>query len=288
MNTGEDDTARVFLKMHGLGNDFVILDAREVHLRVTPAVARRLADRRTGMGCDQVILLLPSETADVFMSIHNADGGEVAACGNASRCVGRVLMEETGRDAVTIETRAGVLEVRKGDQGGWQVDMGPPRLNWRDMPLARPADMMRLPVALGDLAHPVGVSMGNPHAVFFVTFPDNVDLAAIGPVLEHDPLFPERANITVAAVLDRDRILARVWERGAGLTEACGTAACATLVAAHLRGLTGRQAAIGLPGGTLLIDWRAADDHVLLTGPAELAFRGEITLPALEVVEDPA
>jgi len=288
MSTEEEDTARVFLKMHGLGNDFVILDARTAPLRVTPAVARRLADRRTGVGCDQVILLRPSEAADVFMAIHNADGGEVAACGNASRCVGRVLMEETGRDAVTIETRAGVLVVRRGEPGGWQVDMGPPGLDWTEMPLARPADMMSLPVAADSLAHPVGVSMGNPHAVFFVGDLDAVDLAALGPRLEHDPLFPERANITAALVLDSEHIAVRVWERGVGLTQACGTAACATLVAGHLRGLTGRQAAIGLPGGTLLIDWRDSDDHVLMTGPAELAFRGEIPLPALEVVEESA
>jgi len=275
----DSDSGRPFLKMHGAGNDFVVFDARDEPLRVTAALARVLAERRTGIGCDQVIVLRENERADAFMEIWNADGGEVSACGNAARCVGRLLMDETGRDDAMLDTRAGERSVwRSGAQ--ITVDMGAPSFDWYSIPLSEACDTLALPLAHDTLIEPVGVSMGNPHAVFFVEDPDAIELARLGPELECHRLFRERANITVAAVEADSWLRARVWERGAGLTQACGSAACAALAAAHRRGLTGRTAQITLPGGDLQVHW-ADDDHMHLTGPAETSFSGRVDLSAL-------
>jgi diaminopimelate epimerase len=265
-----------FVKMHGLGNDFVVLDARARAVPLSPLRIRAISDRRTGVGCDQLIVVAPptSATADAAMLIYNADGTEVGACGNASRCVAWMLMRERGCDRVVIETKAGLLDAESRGPSLVAVDMGRARLDWRDIPLARAADTLHLDLTVGTLSDPVGVSMGNPHAVFFVDDAEAVDLAALGPVLEHHPLFPERANIEVAEVLSRERIRMRVWERGSGITMACGTGACATLVAAARRGLTGRKAEIVLDGGMLAIEW-LPDDHVLMTGPVAMSFAGE-------------
>jgi diaminopimelate epimerase len=266
-----------FRKMHGLGNDFVVIDGRAQALALDDRLARTIADRRTGVGCDQLIVIEPprSGLADAFMRIRNADGGEVEACGNATRCVASLLMDEKRRSHVVIETVAGLLDAESRAGGRVAVDMGPARLDWRDIPLAEPKDTLHLGIALGQLADPVGVSMGNPHAVFFVADAEAVDLAALGPPLEHHKLFPQRANIEVAQVLDRRRIRLRVWERGAGITLACGTGACATLVAAARRGLSERRATIVLDGGELEIEWLKAD-HVLMTGPVATAFTGTL------------
>jgi diaminopimelate epimerase len=267
--------ATPFLKMHGLGNDFVVLDARREPVAVDAAAARALADRHTGIGCDQLILIEPPQepTADAFMRIVNADGSEAEACGNATRCVARLLGEETGRRRVRLQTVAGLLDAELLADGAVAVDMGPARTDWRDIPLARPTDTLAADIAAGPLAGPVCTNIGNPHATFLVADADAVDLAALGPVLETDELFPERANIGVAAVESPERIRLRVWERGVGITLACGSGACAALVAAHRRGLTGREASVLLDGGRLAISWRD-DGHVIMTGPATLAFEG--------------
>ncbi len=270
-----------FIKMHGLGNDFVVLDARGAAIALTAAEVRAIADRRTGVGCDQLITVEPSARADAFMRIHNADGGEVAACGNATRCVARWLMDEAGRDRVVIETNAGLLATEAVDGGLVRVDMGPARTDWREIPLAREMDTLHLDLvdpAADDgpaaaLADPVAVNVGNPHMVFFVADPDAVDLDGAGPVLEHHPLFPERANVNVAGLGPDGEIRLRVWERGVGITRACGTGACATLVAASRRGLIGRTATVRLDGGPLRVDW-AAGGHVLITGPVATSFSG--------------
>ncbi len=266
-----------FTKMHGLGNDFVIIDARRHPLAVDEGKARRIADRHTGVGCDQVIVIETARNgaADAFMRIRNADGGEVAACGNAARCVAALLMGEAGRDSARIETLAGVLEAEGLEDGTVAVDMGAPRLDWCDIPLSEPSDTLHLALSAGPLKDPVAVSMGNPHAVFFVPDADAVDLAALGPGLEHHAMFPERANIGVATMQGRDAIRLRVWERGAGLTLACGTGACAALVAAVRRGLAERRCRVALDGGTLAVEWRE-DGHVLMSGPVAIAFTGAL------------
>jgi len=273
-----------FLKMHGLGNDFVVLDGRQTTIPVDAAAARALADRRTGIGCDQVILLEPPRHpgAQVLMRIHNPDGGEAEACGNATRCVADLLRRETGNPRVRIETIAGLLEAEALPDGRIAVDMGPARTSWREIPLGRAMDTERVELGLGPLAGPVCTNIGNPHATFFVDDAEAIDLAALGPVLEHDPLFPQRANIGVAAVRDRKNIRLRVWERGAGITRACGSGACAALVAAHRRGLAGRRAAVVLDGGVLDIAWRE-DGHVVMTGPVALSFEGAFDSDLLAV-----
>jgi diaminopimelate epimerase len=264
-----------FIKMHGLGNDFVVLDARKAKLSLDAGAARAIADRHTGVGCDQLIVIERARdpAADVFMRIRNADGGEVEACGNATRCIADLVMREAGRDRAVIETAAGLLDATAAGPERITVDMGPARLDWRDVPLARECDTLHVPLALSPLADPVACSMGNPHATFFVPDAEAIDLAALGPVLEHDRLFPERANIGVAQVLSPTRLRFRVWERGTGITVACGTGACAALVAAHRRGLTGRRAEVVADGGPLDIEWRA-DGHVMMTGPVATSFRG--------------
>ncbi len=261
--------------MHGLGNDFVVLDARTTPLVLTPETIRALADRHTGIGCDQLITLTPGEGGETGMSIHNADGSEVGACGNATRCVGWLLMEEGASDHALIRTKAGRLEAWRAGDHRVTVDMGPARLDWRAIPVAEAGDTLYLPVAAGPLSDPVGVGMGNPHAVFFVDDAEAVDLAALGPVIEHHPFFPERVNVEVAHIVDAGRIRMRVWERGAGITQACGTGACATLVAAARRGLTGRTAVIELDGGSLDITWRD-DGHVRMTGAVAAPFAGRL------------
>ncbi len=270
---------QTFLKMHGAGNDFVVLDLRHTSLRMDAALARALADRRTGVGCDQVLSIEPSERGDAFMRIHNPDGNEAQACGNGTRCVASLLFAESGLDHAVIETRAGLLASRMAEDGFIQVDMGPAYLDWRDIPLAHEMDSLCLDLTLEPdqgplLSDPCAVGMGNPHAVFFVDDLDAVDLAAVGPVLENHALFPERANIGVVQMLGGDAFRLRVWERGAGLTLACGSGACAALVAAHRRGKCGRRAHLTLDGGALIIEWRADDGHVLMTGPTATAFSG--------------
>jgi diaminopimelate epimerase len=271
-----------FRKMHGLGNDFVVIDRRRDDIRVDAATARALADRHKGIGCDQLILIeaprLPA--AQAFMRIINADGSEAQACGNATRCIARLIAEETGERRVRIETLAGLLDAELLAGFRVAVDMGPARTGWRDIPLAREMDTLAVDLAAGPLASPVCTNMGNPHATFFVADADAVDLPRLGPLLEHDKLFPERANIGVATVRDRQRIRLRVWERGAGETLACGSGACAALVAAHRRGLTERHATVVLDGGDLDILWRPDGEegggHVVMTGPATLAFEGSV------------
>jgi diaminopimelate epimerase len=273
-----------FRKMNGLGNDFVVLDLRERSDRVSAAEARAIADRATGVGCDQLIVLEPSRAgADVFMRIFNPDGSEAGACGNATRCVGRLVMDEAGTLSATIETRAGLLAA--SDAGAWNrvtADMGRPRFGWRDIPLARAFEDTRFlelsvgPIDAPLLHSPSAVNIGNPHCVFFVDDLAVVDLAKVGPMLEHHPLFPEAANVSLARVESRAEIRVRVWERGAGLTRACGSAACAVAVAAARRRLAPRAVAVHMPGGTLDVEWREADDRVAMTGAIELDFTGEL------------
>lgn len=257
-----------FIKMHGLGNDFVVLDARVDAVPVmTNALAAALADRKTGIGCDQLILLEPSEVADLRMRIFNADGGEVEACGNATRAVG--LLQGT---PARIETLGGVLATTPADIG-IEVDMGEPRFGWEEVPLAYAMDTLTMPVGWEALENPAGVNVGNPHAVFFVADNAAIDLARLGPLIEHDPLFPARVNVNVATVTARDAISLRVWERGVGETRACGTGACATAIAAMRRGLCDRRVTVTLTGGPLVIEWN--DEHrIVMTGPAAESFRG--------------
>ncbi|MEN9718061.1 MAG: hypothetical protein RIQ99_939 [Pseudomonadota bacterium] len=257
-----------FIKMHGLGNDFVVLDAREgLGVSVDAALARGLADRHTGIGCDQLVLLEPSTLADFRMRIFNPDGGEVEACGNATRAVGLLH----GQSA-QIETLGGVL-CADPSADGITVDMGEPRFAWEQIPLAYAMDTHTLPVAWEQLDAPTAVNVGNPHVIFFVPDCDAVDLGRLGPEIECDPLFPERINVNVATVLDRAQIRLRVWERGAGLTRACGTGACATAIGAMRRGLVDRSVAVTLPGGTLRIEW-TEQGRIRMTGPASESFRG--------------
>jgi diaminopimelate epimerase len=260
-----------FVKMHGCGNDFVILDDRSHALAITSVQAAALADRHTGIGCDQLIVIEPAETADAFMRIYNPDGSEAGACGNATRCVAAILMRENGQTNVTIRTISGDLPSTKRPDGLITVDMGPAGLDWTDIPLSRPMDTLRLDLR----GEPAAVSMGNPHATFFVADVDAEPIARLGPKLEHDKLFPQRANIGFAQVIDPKTIRLKVWERGAGLTLACGSGACAALVNAHRRGLTHRMAHVIVDGGALEIEWRD-DGHVLMTGPVATVFHGQV------------
>ena len=266
-----------FIKMHGLGNDFVVLDARSRPLVLGPEGARAIADRRTGVGCDQVLVLQPPESglADARMRIYNADGGEAAACGNGARCVAAMVMKEKGNSHAIIETAAGLLDGEATGDGMISVDMGPAALDWRDIPLAEPTDTLHLDIGNGRLEDPVAVSMGNPHAVFFVDDADAVDLETSGPAIERHPLFPEYTNVEATEVRTSGDIRVRVWERGVGITRACGSGACAALVAANRRGLAGRTADVVLDGGRLTIEW-LPDDHVLMTGPVAVTFSGTL------------
>ncbi|MCF8531710.1 MAG: diaminopimelate epimerase [Reyranella sp.] len=275
-------TGLPFLKMHGLGNDFVVLDARVAALDLSPERRRAIADRRLGVGCDQLIVLeQPTDAdADVFMRIFNPDGGEAGACGNATRCVASVVMDERKTDQVTVQTISGLLESQKAGMGAnglpvISVDMGMARLDWREIPVREACDTNHMPVGLGPLQDAVGTSMGNPHATFFVDDLDAIPIVELGPKLEHDRFFPERANIGVAQLVGENRLRLRVWERGTGLTLACGSGACAAGVAAVRRGLTGRNVDIVMEHGTLGIEW-LRDGHVMMTGGISLAYQGEL------------
>lgn len=265
-----------FVKMHGLGNDFVILDARKRGLTLTADQIRHLCDRRRGIGCDQLILLKETAggTADIFMRIHNPDGSEAGACGNATRCVADLFMAEKGVDQCTVATISGIMECTRTQDGQICVDMGCPNLKWDNIPLSKQCDTLNLPLE----GNPVGVSMGNPHCVFFCEDPEGVSVDILGPKVEHDPLFPERTNVEYVGMAGKDHLRMRVWERGAGITQACGTGACASVVAAVRRGLTGRNVRVTLDGGDLLIEWREGDDHVLMTGPVAYSYKGAMSL----------
>ena len=268
--------------MHGCGNDFVVFDERARSLGFTPARVAGLAHRRTGIGCDQFICIEPAppdSNADVFMRIRNPDGAEAGACGNATRCVVSLLADETGRRVQVIRTVAGNLASELLGDGRVRVDMGPARLGWSEIPLAGPADTLHLDLSAGSVGDPAAANMGNPHATFFVPDIADVPVEQLGPGLEHHTLFPERANIGFAQILAPDRLRLRVWERSAGLTLACGSGACAALVNAHRRGLTGRRATVLVDGGALEIEWRE-DGHVLMTGPVATAFAGQLDLAA--------
>lgn len=264
-----------FVKMHGCGNDFVILDERAHRFGVDSARAAALADRHTGIGCDQVIVIEPTQTADAFMRIYNRDGSEAGACGNAARCVADILLRERGRSGVTLRTISDDLTATRRPDGLVQVDMGPVRLDWADIPLSGPMDTLKLDLP----GEPAAASMGNPHATLFVADIDAAPVATLGPRLEHDPIFPQRANIGFAHVIDPETIRLKVWERGAGLTLACGSGACAALVNAHRRGLTQRRAKVIVDGGALEIEWRD-DNHVLMAGPVATTFHGQVALEA--------
>jgi diaminopimelate epimerase len=260
-----------FLKMHGLGNDFVVVDARGGANPVTPALARALGDRHRGVGFDQLAVIRDDSEAAAAVDFWNSDGSEAAACGNATRCVGRLLLAETGAAALDLRTGRGLLRVEDAGAGLIRVNMGQPELSWEAVPLARAMDLDALPLA----GAPGAAGMGNPHCVFVVPDLGAVDLAARGAAIEHDPLFPERTNVEFVEILDRETIRMRVWERGGMITLACGSGACAAAVVTARRGLTGRKVTVRLDGGDLGIDWR--EDGVWMTGPATLVFEGRIS-----------
>lgn len=275
-----------FAKMNGLGNDFVVIDARQTPVPMDQNQIRQIADRQTGIGCDQLIRIEPATRADAFMRIWNADGGEVEACGNATRCIAWGLMEESGRDTASIDTSAGLLACRRGPEPMLvTVDMGAPRLGWQDIPLAEPfADTTKIelqtgPIDAPNLHSPSVVNVGNPHCIFWVDDLAVHDLAQLGPLLENHPMFPERANISLARVTARDAMTLKVWERGVGQTRACGTAACAAAVAGVRKELVDRRLTVTLPGGDLDIEWRD-DDHIEMTGPVAMEFDGTLALEA--------
>jgi diaminopimelate epimerase len=265
-----------FDKMHGLGNDFVVFDAREGAIDMTPARARAIADRNTGIGCDQLIVIGPSDSATVSMRIFNADGGEVESCGNATRCVAMLIGGEP-----SIETLGGILSGH-ATAGGARIDMGAPRFDWDAIPLGYAMDTTALPLGwdgIEPVRAPMAVNVGNPHVIFFVDDTDTVDLAGIGPLIEHDPIFPQRVNVNVATIVSRTAIRLRVWERGVGLTLACGTGACATAVAAIRAGLVDSGVTVTLPGGPIRVDWTPGAS-ILMEGAATHVFTGELDLDA--------
>ncbi|WP_421693255.1 diaminopimelate epimerase [Aestuariivirga sp.] len=269
-----------FRKMNGLGNDFVVFDARRRPLAMDEAKARAIADRATGIGCDQLIVLEPSSRADVTMRIWNNEGGEVESCGNATRCIADILFDEKKANRATIDTKGGFLVAEKGGDRLVTVDMGAPRFDWQDIPLSekfhdtRYIDLHVGPVEAPLIDRPSVVNVGNPHCIFWVKDLGVVDLSKIGPMLEHHPLFPKRANITLARIDARDHAVISVWERGAGLTKACGTAACAVMAAGFRLKRLDARATITLPGGDLLMEIRASDGHIIMTGPVEYEFDG--------------
>lgn len=271
MKDGSTDQHLKFRKMHGAGNDFLVIDSRGGSPVTTRALAQALGDRNRGVGFDQLAEIRDDPQADFALDFWNSDGSRAEACGNASRCVADVVMAGLGRDKVAFTTERGLLHAVRRADGLVSVNMGLPQLDWADVPLARPADTLHLPLDLD----PVAVGMGNPHCVIFVTDVDHVDLPALGPRYEHDALFPARTNVEFATLTGPDRLRMRVWERGAGVTLACGSGACATAVAAHLRGLTGRQVTLDLDGGVLEIDWRA--DGIWMTGPTAQVFEGHLS-----------
>lgn len=260
-----------FMKMHGAGNDFVVIDSRGRGAVTTPELARGLGDRHRGVGFDQLAEIRDSDSADFALDFWNSDGSRAGACGNATRCVALYMMQDLGRDRLELTTERGRLIALRRADGMVSVNMGAPQLDWREVPLARALDPLHLPLA-GD---PAAVGMGNPHCVFFVPDAEAVDLPGVGPGLEYDPLFPARTNVEFASLTAPDRLRMRVWERGAGITLACGSGACATAVAAHLRGLTGRKVTLDLDGGALEVDWR--EDGVWMTGPVAHVFDGTLS-----------
>ena len=264
-----------FMKMHGLGNDFVVFDARAEAIDVTPAMAQAIGHRQFGVGFDQLAVITQG-AGDAHLTFYNSDGSLSAACGNATRCIARYLMDDTGRDSLHLTTARGDLAAKDAGGGLTSVNMGHPQLSWDEVPLAREMDTLHLPID-GD---PVATGMGNPHCTFFVDDAEAVDLSDLGPRAEHDPLYPERTNVQVAQIVGPDHIRMRVWERGVGVTLASGSSSCATAVAAARRGLTGRAVRIDLDGGTLHIDWR--EDGVWMTGPTAHVFSGTFTPDFLE------
>lgn len=275
MTRARDQVGLAFMKWHGAGNDFVIFDSRGRDAVTTEALARGLGDRHRGVGFDQLAEIRDSNAADIDLDFWNSDGSRAGACGNATRCVARFMFDQTGRDALTIRTARGVLEARLID-GDVHVNMGHPQTMWDEVPLSKPMDTEHLPLD-GD---PMAVSMGNPHAVFFVDDVSAVDVEGRGREVEFDPLFPQRTNVEFAEVRSRDDIRMRVWERGTGITRACGSGACATAVAAATRGLTERKVRMEVDGGWLLLDWR--EDGVWMTGPTAHVFDATLTDAFLE------
>ena len=271
-----------FLKMNGLGNDFVVVQAATQTFDPSPDQVRAWADRETGVGFDQLIGIYPGEGGEPLVRFWNSDGEEIGACGNGSRCVGWLLMQASGRDAARFRTAERALSAVRAGENRVSVDMGEPRLAWNEIPLAEEMDTRNIELQVGPIDNPRlhtpgAVSMGNPHVVFFVDSVDDVDVARDGSLIEHHPLFPEAVNVGFAQVKARDRIRLRVWERGAGLTLACGTGACAALVASARRGLTDRKATLELDGGELEIDWREDDNHVIMTGDVVLEYSGTLS-----------
>lgn len=262
-----------FIKMHGIGNDFVIIDNRSGEYTLSTKKVTAIANRKTGIGCDQLVLMENAENADVAVTFYNPDGSQSDACGNATRCVARLLMQENNAKKVSVSTKAGVLGCEAvGDLV--RVNMAKPKLDWNDIPLAKEHDTLDLAIGHGELKDPVAVNMGNPHAVFFVVDVNNIDLDNLGPELENHKMFPERANINVAEIINDEEIKLRVWERGTGETLACGSGACATLVAAVRKGLVDHKAVIHLKGGDLTVEWKVGKD-VFMTGPTATVFTGE-------------
>jgi diaminopimelate epimerase len=270
-----------FTKMHGLGNDFLVVDTREESLELSPEAIQRLADRHRGVGFDQLVAIAPSATADARLVFYNADGSEAGACGNGTRCAVRLLMLEGDREEILLETRGGRLKGRRRPDGLVSVEMGTPGLDWRDVPLAVPCDTLEVPLDHRGLPRPVATGMGNPHATFFVAEVEALDVARLGAELERHPIFPERANIGFAAPAGRDMLRLRVFERGAGLTLACGSGACAAMVAARRRGLVGDRATLLLDGGPLEVAWDGAGP-VVLTGPTALVYEGRVSAELLQ------
>ncbi|WP_278922030.1 MULTISPECIES: diaminopimelate epimerase [Pseudophaeobacter] len=264
-----------FMKMHGLGNDFVVVDARARKLAITPALARGIAHRQFGVGFDQ-LALIETGTGDAHLTFYNADGSTSAACGNATRCIARYLMDETGKDTLHLTTDRGDLFARDAGDGLTSVNMGLPQLAWDEIPLTEEMDTLELPIE----GSPTATGMGNPHCTFFVEDAELIPLAEFGPRYEHHPLYPQRTNVQVAHMVGPDHIRMRVWERGVGITLASGSSSCATAVAAARRGLTGRRVQVDLDGGTLWIDWR--DDGVWMTGPTMHVFTGSFTAAFFE------
>jgi len=269
-----------FKKMHGCGNDFIVLDGRTSPLSLSAAQVRALADRRRGIGCDQLVIIGASKTADASMIIYNCDGTSIATCGNATRCIADILMREKNVTHVTMETEAGIREGWRDGDLDVRVDMGAPRTHWSDIPLSESRNTLHLGLQEGPLMDPVAVSMGNPHAIFFVPQIDVIQMDVHGARLEHNPLFPARANISAVPVLAPDHLRMKVWERGTGETLACGSAACAAVVAGYRRSLCERNATVDLPGGTLQIEWQseAEGGHVMMRGSVTYVYDGSISL----------
>ena len=274
--------------MNGLGNDFVIIDRRNQTFEITPAKAKWIAYRRFGIGCDQIILLDKSSNADVYMGIYNSDGSQSSACGNATRCVGKLLIDEMGKNQVTIETKVAVLTATQNETGLLTVDMGEPSFDWKKIPLAQEADALSLPIESGPLKNPVAVSMGNPHIVFFMDDIEKINLRSYAAPLENHPMFPERTNVSLAQVMPNQEIRVKVWERGVGKTLACGTAACAVLVAAvALEKISVSKTTIILPGGKLEIEWNE-DGRVLMSGAVSKVFEAELDDSVFDTYKKPA